>query len=282
MSEIPAVLRVREAEPGRWVCPNPEGDPEGRDVIFSGQILAQMIMAASAAGAGEKEVKSVHAIFARTGRYSSGQMEMGVESMHSGRAWASSTVTATQADRLLSRGLVLMSSIEDDLIRHSPAMPDVPGPGESAAQAVSVAFPGAEVRMVEAPEAVTDDGSPVISFWMRIPGGFDSPAADQAALAWSQPGLIIGAAMRPHSDVVSVSDAHRSISTGVISHTAHFHERFDVTDWLLVTNEGSYAGNGRIFGKGAVFTRGGTLVSTFAQDSMARRVDGELSGRGAM
>ena len=51
-------------------------DPEGRDVIFSGQILAQMIMASDAAGAHQKAVKSIHAIFVRTGAYSGGPMEL--------------------------------------------------------------------------------------------------------------------------------------------------------------------------------------------------------------
>ena len=34
--------------------------------------------------------------------------------------------------------------------------------------------------------------------------------------------------MRPHRDTVNIKDAHRSISTGVISHTAHFHDAADV------------------------------------------------------
>ena len=71
--------------------------------------------------------------------------------------------------------------------------------------------------------------------------------------SWSQPGMIIGLAMRPHSDAVNIGDAHRTISTGVISHTCHFHERFDVGQWLLVAQEASYAGRGRVFGSGSVF-----------------------------
>jgi hypothetical protein len=51
--------------------------------------------------------------------------------------------------------------------------------------------------------------------------------------------------MRPHSDQVNVRHAHRSISTGVISHTSHFHEHADVGDWLLFVQKASYAGHGR-------------------------------------
>ena len=48
-----------------------------------------------------------------------------------------------------------------------------------------------------------------------------SVAAQQAILAWSQPGEIIGLALRPHSDTVRIEDAHRTLSTGVIAHTVH-------------------------------------------------------------
>jgi acyl-CoA thioesterase II len=282
MSEMPAVLQVENLGDGRWSAPHPADDPEGRDVVFSGQVLAQMIMASDAAAAGEKEVKSIHAIFARAGTYSAGLMELRLESMHSGRAWASDTITAYQGDRLLSRGLVLLNTVEPDLMRHMPAMPDVPGPDAAAPNPSITVFPGTEARMVEAPDAVGADGSPVMYFWLRHPESYDSVAANQAVIAWCEPGFIIGLAMRPHSDTVNIRDAHTSISTGVISHTAHFHEHADVGEWLLVAQEAAYAGRGRVFGTGAVFTQDGTLVSTFAQDSMARGVEGTLDPKRGM
>jgi acyl-CoA thioesterase len=280
MSELPAVLQVEEVGPGRWAGPHPSDDPEGRDIVFSGQILAQMIMACDAVVQGEKEVKSIHAIFARAGRYSAGPVELELEQMHSGRAWASNTVTAVQGDRLLSRGLVLLNAVEPDLVRHSPAMPDVPGPDDCAPSA-GLVFPGAEVRFVDPPGAVTGDGSPAMYFWLRA-GSYGSVAANQAVLAWSQPGFIIGLALRPHTGEVDIREAHRTISTGVIAHIAHFHDHAPDGEWLLVTQEASYAGHGRVFGAGSVYTRDGGLVSTFSQDSMARKVEGTLDFKTAM
>jgi acyl-CoA thioesterase len=282
MSDVPAVLKVEDLGDGRWSAPNPTDDPERRDVVFSGQVLAQMIMASDAAVGSQKEVKSIHAIFARAGTYSAGLMELRLEAMHSGRAWGSDTITAYQGDRLLSRGLVLLNTVEPDLMRHMPTMPDVPGPDAAAASGATTVFPGAEARMVDAPDAVGTDGAPAMCFWFRTPESYDSVAANQAVIAWSQPGFIIGLAMRPHADTVNIGDAHRSISTGVISHTAHFHEHGDVGDWLLVAQEATYAGRGRVFGSGSVFTRDGTLVSTFAQDSMARGVEGTLDPKRGM
>jgi acyl-CoA thioesterase len=275
-AQLPAVLNLDDLGDGRYGAPHPADDPEGRDVVFSGQIMAQMIMASDQAVGSAKDVKSIHAIFARAGTYSAGPMELRLESMHSGRAWGSDTITAMQGDRLLSRGLVLLNTIEPDLIRHGPAMPDVPRPDSLATDPGSIVYPGVETRTVADPDATAPDGTPAMYFWMRHRESYDSVAANQAILAWCQPGLIIGLAMRPHSDVVKVSDAHRTVSTGVIAHTAHFHERFDVGEWLLVAQEGTYAGNGRVYGSGSVFAEDGRLVSTFAQDSMVRGVEGTL------
>ena len=281
MSELPATLQVQDLGGGRWAAPHPSDDPEGRDVVFSGQILAQMIMASDANCGGQKEVKSIHAIFARAGTYSAGPMELELDAMHAGRAWASDTITAYQGERLLSRGLVLLNAVEPDLMRHQPTMPDVPGPDAATPNPSITVFPGTESRLVDLPEATSADGAPAMYFWMRHTESYDSVAANQALVAWCQPGFIIGLAMRPHKEI-NIADAHTSISTGVISHTAHFHEPADVGDWLLVAQEASYAGRGRVFGSGAVFAQDGTLVSTFAQDSMARGVEGTLDPKRSM
>ena len=204
--QLPAVLIVEDLGDGRYAAPHPTDDPEGRDVVFSGQILAQMIMASDHAVESAKDVKSIHAIFARAGAYSAGPMELRLEAMHSGHAWGSDTITATQGDRLLSRGLVLLSTVEPDLIRHSPTMPDVPDPDELEPEPTLV-FPGVETRTVDDPKATSPDGTPMLSFWMRNGESYDSVAANQAILSWCQPGLIIGLAMRPHDDVVKIEDS---------------------------------------------------------------------------
>jgi acyl-CoA thioesterase len=276
------VLQVEALDDTRWTAPHPDEDPEKRDVVFSGQLLGQMIMVASAAAAGEKEIKSIHAVFARAGAYSAGPVEYVREPMHAGRAWASDTITAYQGDRLLSRSLVLLNTIEPDLMRHTPALPDVPAPEDCAVQPVLVVFPGSEVRPVDRPDARAPDGSPMSHYWVRLAAGLETVADRQAAVAWCEPGFTIGTAMQAHRDKVQIGDAHRTISTGVISHTAHFHDHARAGEWLLVVNTASFAGNGRVFGRGAVFDRDGTLLSTYGQDAMARHAEGPIDSRRGM
>ena len=200
---VPAELQVTDGGDGRFRVPHPTDDPEARDVVFSGQILAQMIMVSDHAVGSAKDVKSVHAIFARAGTYSAGPMDYQLDQLHSGRAWGSDTITVTQGDRLLSRGLVLLNTIEADLMRHGPTMPDVPEP-DALAPSAAITFPGVETRNVDAPDATAPDGSPAMYSWIRSDASYDSVAVNQAVLSWCQPGAIIGLAMRPHRDTVNI------------------------------------------------------------------------------
>jgi acyl-CoA thioesterase len=218
-------------------------------------------------------------VFARAGYYSAGPVEYSVDPMHAGRAWASDSITVHQGDRLLARGLVLRNALEADLMRHSLEMPDGPAPEDCPAQPVNVVFPGTEVRYDEPAGGAAARGSPAMRMWLRLPASYESTAANQAMVAWSEPGFLIGTAMGAHPDAVDLSSPHRSVSTGVISHTVHFHDVAPVDDWLLFVHEASYAGHGRVFGTGAVWTRDGVLLSTFGQDSMVRGVEHELDWR---
>jgi acyl-CoA thioesterase len=262
----PDVFRLSAVGEHRYTAHRPEALPEGRDVVFSGQLLGQMMMASAEASSGAKEVRSVHAVFARAGNDAQ-PLEFQVDHMHAGRTWASDTVTAVQGGKLVSRALVLMNTVDGDLIRHGPEMPDVAGP-DALESGPGLAFPGAELRAVPGEAAVA--GVPVQRTWHRYAPGVASPTANQAVLAWATCGSLIGLAFRPHPDVVDIADAHRTVSTGVIAHTVHFLEPFDVAQWLLVEEEATGAATGRVYGRGRVFTGDGTLVAAYEQDSMAR------------
>jgi acyl-CoA thioesterase len=278
MSDLPDLLRLTEIGEGRYHVVQPSESAEGRDVVFSGQLLAQMIMASDHSGGGAKDVRSIHAVFARAGTHAL-PIELEVESLLAGRTWASDTVTAVQAGRLLSRATVLLNVVDEDLMRHEPQMPSVPGPDKLDA-APGLVFPGAELRPVPGQQSV--GGVPVEMAWHRFERPLASPAANQAVLTWATCGNMIGLGMRPHRDRVRIEDAHASISTGVIAHTMHFVDRFDVSRWLLVCHEATKAATGRVYGDGRVFTEDGALVAAFQQDSMARAAAGPLDPKRSM
>lgn len=272
-AEVPELLRLTVVDEHVYRVNHPAESTEGRDVVFSGQLLAQMIMASDASAGGAKDVRSIHAVFARAGSYST-PIDLRVDSMQSGRTWASDTVTAEQEGRLVSRAIVLLNTVDADLVRHGPALPEsVPAP-EDCEPGAFLAFPGSEVRPV--PGEAEDSGVPVEMEWLRHPRAVGGPAANQAVLAWATCGHVIGLAMRPHRDRIQISDAHRSLSTGVIAQTVHFLERFDVADWLLLVTRADSAAAGRVYGTGTVFTRDGRAVAVFHQDSMLKAAGAPL------
>jgi acyl-CoA thioesterase II len=268
LAKPPDLLNLEPLGEGRYQVPMPTGSQEGLTVVFGGQLMAQMIMAAADSVGETKYVKSMHTIFSRAGTYAE-PIQLEVETFHSGRTWASELVTAWQGDRLLTRSMVLLTSDEPDLIAHQIDHPaGVAGPGEGE-PARGIVFPGAEARTAALPSE-TAAGVPVMCFWTRMPGPVGSLAASQAILAWATNGSLIGLSMRPHRDVVRIEDSHRTLSTGVIGHTLNFHREFDAGSWILLSHEATFAGKGRIHGRGAAHTGDGTLVATFSQDSMVK------------
>jgi acyl-CoA thioesterase-2 len=278
MSDLPDLLELTDVGERRYHVFQPAESAEGRDVVFSGQLLGQMMMASDRAAGGTKDIRSIHAIFARAGTYTA-PIELEVESMQAGRTWASDTVTATQSGKLLTRAMILMNVVDPDLMRHEPDMPSAPKPGELESGR-GQAFPGSELKPVPGEHEV--GGVPVELAWHRFERPIESQAANQAVLIWATCGSIIGLGMRPHRDTVHIEDAHLTISTGVIAHTMHFLEPFDVSQWLLISQEATKAATGRVHGAGRVFTEDGTLVATFHQDSMAKGTTAPLDPKRSM
>jgi len=109
--------------------------------------------------------------------------------------------------------------------------------------------------------------------WIRFVGAPDDPGTDQALVAYSTDGFLIGTAMRPHAGI-GQAQAHRTLSTGVLSHTLTFHERCPASEWHLLEQWSSYAGHGRSYGRGDIFRRDGQLAASFVQDAMIRARSG--------
>ena len=270
---LPDVLRMVPAADNRYQAHHErEVDGTERDVVFGGQILAQMIMASAMAGGGDKEGKSIHTIFARPGTYTK-PLVYEVDPMHSGRTFASDTVTAWQGDRLISRGLLLMNVDEPDLIRHKTVeMPNVPGPEDPSGRHDSRVFPGAEGIICHGVDTRSEEqppGPPELFVWTRYSRSFDSPVVNQAILSWATDGFMIGTSMRPHPGMTE-GMAHRRISTGPVSHTVNFHERFSASEWLLMAGESIWASRGRAHGRCNIFAQDGRLAATYTQDCMIR------------
>src|SRR5271163_3686209 len=152
-------------------------------VVFGGQLLAQSVMAGLAGQEG-KAVKTIHTVFAR-GASPDVPLDIAVERMHSGRSVASSTVTISQGDTLVTRSLVLLSAEEPDVIRHadtprSDTKPDEAGGTVRGEGAWEILIVG-DVDLND-PELV---GPAELDAWVRFVDAPGDPATDQALVAYS-------------------------------------------------------------------------------------------------
>jgi acyl-CoA thioesterase-2 len=108
--------------------------------------------------------------------------------------------------------------------------------------------------------------------WMRAPGAAGlSLAVQQALLAHATDLTIIGTALRPFEGV-SQADSTVTLHTAVTSHNVWFHQPFEMSDWLLLSQSSPVVAGGRAFGRGDVFTQAGEVVASFAQESMIRQL----------
>ena len=94
MADLPDILQVDDIDGGRYRIHMPSESAEGRDVVFSGQYLAQMIMAADRAHSSAKDVQ----VFSREGRF--------------GQAWNTQRPSGISVDR--REGLVFVSEMGVD------------------------------------------------------------------------------------------------------------------------------------------------------------------------
>lgn len=272
MPATDALLGALDLEPvgeGRYRAGNAA---TGQPVIFGGQLLAQSVVAALRADGSDKRVKTIHTVFARGGSPDA-PVELAVDTLHQGRAFASHTVTISQGDTLCTRSVVLLSSDEPDFVHHADPAPAAafPPPGDDVAPGAAGDGDAFDVRVVgdvdiNDPQLV---GPPDLDVWVRAPGAPDDPAIDQALLAYISDGFLIATAMRPHEGV-GQAQAHVTVATSVVSHTLTFHRPFAAREWLLLSHHSTFAGGGRCYGRANVFTPGGDLVASYVQDGLLR------------
>ncbi|MCB2049436.1 MAG: thioesterase family protein [Novosphingobium sp.] len=246
-----------------------------RNVVEGGQLLGDIIVAAGRTDPGKRLI-SAHAIFSRPAIFDK-TLQVAVNRSRMGRSFSTVSVEVTQDGKPISTGAVLLDSGADDLIRHDVEMPDIAGPQDAVPYDFGLI--GRELRIVD--EAYHPDpdrvGEPEIHAWMRHRWQPDDPLSRQAIIGQPTTHWTIASAMRPHKGYGEVQ-AHRTISTGVLSSTIYFHDDPDLTEWLLYSTRATHAGAGLAQGEGRIFTESGRLVATYSVQVMVRALIGAENG----
>jgi acyl-CoA thioesterase-2 len=266
LDDLVRCLSLTEVEPGVVDGANLD---IGYYRVFGGQILAQIIAAASAASP-DKSVKSLSVLFPREGDTAK-PMRYRVDKLQDGRTFGTTEVVATQDGKVISAAMVSMHIDEPGGLHRSDARPDA-GDAE-AAPILDVPMIPWDVRVVDGVDlGDRSAGPPDLQLWMRTPPLDAARSVHQALLAHATDLTLIGTALRPF-DGVSQADSTQSLHTAVTSHALWFHQPVRVDDWLLVNQHSPVVAHGRAFGRGDVFSSDGEVVASFAQEAMVRTIE---------
>ena len=259
-----ACLDVESVGTDAFTAPN---IPMAYRRIFGGQLLAQALCVA-AATVEEKDVKSLHATFPKSGDLAR-PVEYQVQRQGEGRTFAHRTVVGRQSGDVIVIANVSLHRKEAGLFHQLDSL-EAPAPEDATAMDLSM-IPW-ETRVVGGVDLASREvGSPDYAFWMRTPSFSAGHAAHQALLSHATDLSLIGTSLRPHAGL-GEADSPVKIQTAVTSHTIWFHRPLRVDDWLLVSQKSPVVAAGRGFAQGSAFSRVGDLVASFAQESMLRLV----------
>jgi acyl-CoA thioesterase len=258
------IFDVVEDGPGRWTGGSDGGD---RRVVDGSQYLAQAVVAASKA-LPRHTVRSAHAVFSRAVD-DERPLWFDVDVTHEGRTVAAAVVTVGQADRRCATVSILADTVEEDVVRHADPMPDVGAPGD--ATPVDMPMDGRTLRLVGVADPNDPDevGPPELAAWVHYDPVPVRSDLSRALVAHFTGHLSISATMRAHPGV-GTAQAHRTLSTAVLSISVVFHDPVTWDGWLLYHHRSTQVGGGMSHVRGQVFSEQGVLLASFVQEGMIR------------
>lgn len=274
-ADLMRLIDVTAVGSGRYSAPGYHW--QDRDVVEGGQLLGQVIVAASKDNPGQR-VSWVSINFVKAASFAL-NLDLEVVSIRRGRTFSTLQVNTTQSDRLVATALVLMDSGSPDVIRGVEEMPSVAGPVE--AEPFDLGVVGRDLRVVDG--AYGQDpgrlGPPLINAWIRFLEDRDDSGIRSGLIAQATTHWTIAAAMLPHPGF-GEAKAHISVSTGPVAMSIAFHDDAPVDEWLLYSNPVIWAGKGLALGQGRIFTKDGILVASYHLEAMIRELIPQAEGKG--
>jgi acyl-CoA thioesterase-2 len=250
--------------------------------VFGGQVAAQALIAAARTTDPQYSVHSLHSYFLRPGD-TAVPIVYDVENLRDGRSFATRRVVARQH----GRPIYLQSEnfqVAEDGFAHQDAMPEVAAPeegtslsdifrgrGDQGSRQWEREWAALDVRYLgnSAVGGVPEDPARPAraQMWTRVSDRLsDDPLEHLAAFTYASDMTLIGAALVPHGKVV----ASPGMQVASLDHTIWFHRPFRADEWWLFDQHSPSASGGRGLSLASVFTQGGELVATVAQEGLIR------------
>jgi acyl-CoA thioesterase II len=248
--------------------------------VFGGQVLAQSLVAAGRTTAPGKTANSLHAYFLRAGDPGL-PIEYAVDRVRDGRRMSTRAVSALQSGRELATVLCSFADTSGSVTHAMP--PPSTDPAESAPTLADNAeawgglhevwsgFQAVEVRLNPSGPGSATDGAPVPDLiWMRVREELpDDDLLHRALLAYVSDITLLAAALVPHGVPIGMERRGSRVWEGLsLDHALWFHRPVRMDDWSLFVQVSPVAFGGRALSRAAVYSGGGTLVASTAQEGL--------------
>ncbi len=251
--------------------------------IYGGQVIAQALTAAYAT-VPDRLCHSLHAYFIRPGDPARPVIYQ-VDPARDGGSFTTRRVTALQNGKQI---LNLAASFhkEEAGWEHQHSMPDVPPPeglqsrDELHQQHVHrIAEPMRdeftrqrpfEIRDIDPRDPLDPElSSDINHMWIRMEAASGAgPQLQHVLMAYASDFGLLGSALRPHGLTWFKPEA----MTASLDHAMWFHAPVRFENWHLYTMDSPFAGGGRGFNRGSIYTREGQLVASVAQEGLMRPI----------
>ena len=281
VAELVALLDVSSTGAAHFRGRRKDG---GLGRVFGGQVIAQALVSAERTVAEDRAVHSLHAYFLRGGDEDH-EIDFEVARDFDGNSFSNRRVVARQPGGPILNFTASFQRAEEG-VHHQQPMPEVPDPESLLSVRELLLRSGAanhhsdgRGRMFR-PQAIElrpvnparwggfDNAEPRQEIWFRAVAPLpDDPRLHRAILAYASDFTLLSTAAIPHG----LNFFKRNIQAASLDHAVWFHEPFRADDWLLYTTDSPWAGHGRGYNRGRIYTRDGRLVAEAAQEGLIRR-----------
>jgi acyl-CoA thioesterase II len=254
--------------------------PQPRERVFGGQVLAQSLVAATRTVDPDRLVHSMHGYFLRPGDANQ-PITFGVQRLRDGRSFSARRVHAYQ-DGLPILSMIASFQDPDEGMDHESQMPaGIPDPESLPSTAELLGkfdHPVAQhwayerpfdIRHVDPPIYVSAKGKHEArnAVWMKTFGPMPEDAnLHRAALAYASDYTLLESVLRRHG----LSWITPGMSVASLDHAMWWHRPARVDEWLLYVQESPSAQGARGLATGKIFNQAGHHVASVAQEGMIR------------
>ena len=255
---------------------------EGWQRVYGGQVLGQALIAAARTVDPVRPVHSLHGYFLLAGDPSL-PIIYDVERIRDGGSFTTRRVKAIQHGAAIFTMSASFHKLEQGL-EHQTSMPDVPSPEELPNPRDLIAglidkLPAAmrsywerdrpiDMRVVDISRYLSrEKKAPIQLIWFRAAGRLpDDPAVHQAVLAYASDFTLLDTALVAHGTLLFDSD----IQLASLDHALWYHRAFRADEWMLYVQDSPSAYGARGFSRGSIYTQGGALIASVAQEGLMR------------